>query len=117
KLDLVLTTFMEWPQKHQGLHILQNRWQRVGNWIGLRLRESGSGYSPMGAKIILKFPGGNQIRQLVTGDSYRSQHSNTAHFGLGKETTVDSIEVRWMNGRTKKISNPAINQYHEVGPN
>ena len=28
KLDLLLTTFEEWPQKRQGLHILQNRFSQ-----------------------------------------------------------------------------------------
>ena len=87
-----------------------------GNWIGIRLREHGPGYSPVGTKVILDVPAGKQIREIVTGDSYRSQHANTAHFGLGKETKINTVEVRWPNGRTKKIFSPAINQYHEVQP-
>ena len=117
KLDLLLTTFEEWPEKRQGLHILQNRWSQSGNWIGVRLREKGGGSSPVGAKITLDTPAGKQIRRLVTGDSYRSQHANTAHFGLGVETNVNSIEVRWPNGRTKRVIYPAINRYHEISPN
>ncbi len=116
KPDLLLTTFEEWPQQRQGLHVLQNSWSGNGNWIGIRLREHGPGYSPVGTKVILDVPAGKQIREIVTGDSYRSQHANTAHFGLGKETKINSVEVRWPNGRTKKIFSPAINQYHEVQP-
>jgi len=116
KLDLLVTTFEEWPAKRQGLHVLQNRCSQGGNWIGVRLRETGAGCSPIGAKIALDTTAGHQIRRVVTGDSYRSQHANTLHFGLGARTNVQSIEVRWLNGRTKTISNPTINRYHELNP-
>jgi enediyne biosynthesis protein E4 len=116
KLDLLLTTFEEWPQKRQGLHILQNRGTASGNWIGVRLREHGRGYSPVGAKVILDTPAGKQVRQVVTGDSYRSQQANSAHFGLGKETRVNGIEVRWPNGRVQKIPEPAVNRYYTMQP-
>lgn len=116
KLDLVMTTFEEWPAKRQSLNILRNGWRPVGNWIGIRLREN-AGANPVGAKIAVETSAGRQIRQLVTGDSYRSQHSNTTHFGLGKETSVKTVEVRWLNGQTTRIVNPAINQYHDLQPN
>ena len=116
KLDLILTTFEEWPEAKQGLHILQNRATDVGNWVEVQLREGGPGYSPIGARITIETTGGRQFRQIVTGDSYRSQHANTAHFGLGKETNINSIEVRWLNGRVRKIFNPAINRSHAVRP-
>jgi len=116
QFDLLLTTFEEWPVKRQGLHILQNRWPQNGNWIGVNLRENAQGYSPVGAKITLTTPRGKQIRRVVTGDSYRSQHANTVHFGLGNQTNINSIEVRWPNGRTNQVLNPAINRYHEIRP-
>ena len=114
KVDLVMTTFEEWPRKRQAVHVLRNQWTGSGNWIGIRLRESRPGYSPVGAKIILELPNGKQTRQLVTGDSHRSQHSNTVHFGLGKQTEVIGVQVQWPNGKVKNISHPAINQYLKI---
>lgn len=112
KMDLLVTTFEEWPQARQGVHLFQNRCPTGGNWVGFRLRESGSGFSPVGAKVTLHTPSRKQMRYLITGDSYRSQHANTAHFGLGTETNVSGVEIRWPNGRTNWISKPAINRYH-----
>ncbi|MSU61707.1 MAG: CRTAC1 family protein [Pedosphaera sp.] len=116
KLDLLVTTFMEWPERMQTLRLFKNRFLESGNWIGFQLREAGSGFSPVGAKIMLNSSAGKQSRYFVTGDSHRAQHANTAHFGLGRQTNVDSVEVHWPNGRTQTIRNPALNRYHSVQP-
>jgi hypothetical protein len=115
KMDLLVTTFEVWPRAKQGLYLFQNDWPESGNWVGFRLRELGSGCSPIGAKVILESSHGRQIRYLVAGDSYRSQHSSTVHFGIGRETKVNRVEIRWPNGRSTRIIDPAINRYHEVG--
>jgi hypothetical protein len=116
KIDLVLTTQEVWPHEQQMLHLWRNRLPDAGNWIGFQLRESQPGYSPMGARITIFTPGGQQFRQIVTGDSYRSQHPTTAHFGLGAGTDVDRVEVRWPNGKTQRLSRPAVNRYHAIAP-
>ena len=54
------------------------------------------------------------IRQIVTGESYRSAQANTIHFGLGPIGQVESVEIRWLNGRRRVLKSPAINQYHPV---
>jgi hypothetical protein len=42
------------------------------------------------------------------------QHSTTLHFGLGGSARVESIEVRWINGMTRILRDPEVNQYHFV---
>ncbi len=36
------------------------------------------------------------------------------HFGLGKETKVDSVEIRWPSGLTERFDNLAIDKINEV---
>lgn len=116
KLDLLVVTFQTWPKIRQALHLFPNFTDKAGNWIGFHLRESGRGFSPVGAKVSLATSSGKQIHHFVTGDSYRSQRATTAHFGLGSQTEVQSVEVVWPNGQRTKIQHPAINQYHFVKP-
>ncbi|MBI3415602.1 MAG: CRTAC1 family protein [Verrucomicrobia bacterium] len=116
KLELLATTFQSSPTMRQSLHLFPNFTPDGGNWIGFRLREEGRGFSPVGAKIILTTARGKQIRRFVTGDSYRAQHANTAHFGLGKLTEVASAEIIWPNGQRTRLVSPAINRYHRVTP-
>ncbi|MBI3191540.1 MAG: ASPIC/UnbV domain-containing protein, partial [Pedosphaera parvula] len=116
KLELLVTSLKVRPKMSQALHLFPNFTADAGNWIGVRLRASRPGFSPVGAKVILTTSAGQQIRFLVTGDSYRSQHAPTAHFGLGSETRVQSLEVIWPNGQRKKFVDPAVNRYHLVLP-
>lgn len=112
--DLLVTTFEEWPERQQTLRVFKNETPNPGNWIGVKFREEGNGTSPVGAKVMLRYSGGVQVRDIITGDSYRSQNANTVHFGLGSSTHVENVEVRWLNGRTRTIQNPEINRYHVV---
>jgi hypothetical protein len=36
------------------------------------------------------------------------------HFGLGAESAVEAIEIRWPDGTVQLLSDPAINTYHVV---
>ena len=114
RLDLLVTTFEVWPKTRQTLHVFKNSLATEGNWIGFRFREQGGGRSPIGARVTIRHAGGAAMRQIVTGDSYRSQQANTLHFGLGKITSVDSAEIRWTNGQTTRLRQPAINAYVNV---
>ena len=116
RMDLLATTVEVWPEKRQTLRIFRNRWATKNHWIGFHLREEGAGLTPIGAKVLIRTPTRLQIRYLITGDSHRSQQPNTAHFGLGAETTVAEAEVIWPNGRHTLIPSPAIDRYHLVKP-
>ena len=95
------------------LHVLKNEWPGDNHWIGVRLEDE-PGLSPIGAKITVNTSSGPRAAAIVNGDSYRAQHANTRHFGLGKMTRVDSIVVRWPNGKTRTLDHPAIDRYHRI---
>src|SRR5439155_5424377 len=99
RMDLLVTTPEVWPDVKQMLRVYKNTLTDRGNWIGFRFREE-AGKSPAGARVTLRYDGHSAVRQIVTGDSHRSQHANTTHFGLGKADRVDSVEIRWSNGQT-----------------
>ena len=51
-----------------------------------------------------------QIREVKAGSSYLGQNDARQHFGLGKVTGVDRLEVRWPSGRTELLQNVQANQ-------
>ena len=114
RVDLLVTTFEAWPQAKQTLRVFKNTLAPTGNWIGFRLRDQGGGISPAGARVTLRMAGGTTVQQIVTGDSYRSQHANTVHFGLGNRSQVDSVEIASSTGRKRVLVRPPMNQYHSV---
>jgi hypothetical protein len=36
------------------------------------------------------------------------------HFGLGTETTIEYVEVRWPNGLTERFSGLAVDRIHTL---
>ena len=113
RVDLLVTSFEAWPEAKQTLRVFKNTVNGGGNWIGFRFRE-GKGVSPVGARVVLRRQGRATVREIVTGDSYRSQHANCVHFGLGAAKRVEAAEIRWPNGQTVTLHEPAVNRYHPI---
>ena len=90
--DLVLTTYEIWPRSKQTLKVFQNTNPGSGNWIGFRFESNGQSWP--GTEVRLSHSGGETVRQLVTGDSFRSQHAPVVRFGLGSSTRADRVEIR-----------------------
>ncbi len=113
---LVTSSHMDWNSMRawDTLHLFTNRWPIQNNWIGVRLQIEPGGPSTIGTVIRLRTDSGEQLAHIVTGDSFRAQHAPMKHFGLGSDTAVDSIEVRWPDGTVEVIEDPAINTYHVI---
>src|SRR5262249_50229853 len=116
RTDLLVTTFEVWPRAKQTLYVYRNGLDDGGNWLGFHFRNAAPGGSPIGARVTLHYAGTTTSRCVVVGDSYRSQHANALHFGLGGIDRVDSAEIRWINGEKLLLREPAINRYHSVAP-
>jgi enediyne biosynthesis protein E4 len=114
RVDLLVTTYEYWPELKQTLHVYRNTLADAGNWMGFHFQESGGGVSPVGVKVTLRAQDLNTVREIVTGDSYRSQHANTVHFGLGQREHVDTVKIDWVNGQSVTLRDPRINQYHPI---
>lgn len=113
RVDLLATTFEVWPKIRQTLRVYKNTLDDGGNWIGFQFRED-AGRSPVGVRAALHYNGQAAVRQIVTGDSHRSQHATTLHFGLGRAEHVESVEIRWQNGQVVNLREPGVNRYHSI---
>lgn len=114
RVDLVLTTLEVWPKPKQTLQVFRNTLPDPGHWIGFRFREQGAGTSPVNVQLTIHYQGRTATREIVTGDSHRSQHSTRVHFGLGKVTTLDTAEVRWSNGTSVTNREVSVDRYYSV---
>ena len=96
------------------IHLLRNVWESDHHWIGVRLRETGQGRSPLGATVHVAYNGGSQIASIVSGDSLYSQHAPVVHFGLGDVDELRRLEVRWPDGHQIEFPHPQVDQYHQI---
>lgn len=114
RVDLLVTSFEAWPDPKPMLRIFRNELPDPRHhWIGFRFRESTNG-SPLGAKVVLERGGRKEAQALVSGDSYRSQHPTTMHFGLGPQTSVEAARISWPDGTALTLEHPEIDCYHRV---
>jgi hypothetical protein len=114
RVDLLVTTDEVWPEVRQTLHVYKNTLNDGGHWIGFRFREEAGRVSPVGARVTIHYNSHSATRQIVTGDSHRSQHSNTIHFGLGRVDHVERVEIVWANGSTVTLRHPDVDRYHPI---
>lgn len=80
------------------------------NYITLNMRGTTSNKNGLGARVTLYSPGGQQIRDIRSGEGFRYLHSLNAHFGIGQDQEIERITICWPSGITDEILNPAINQ-------
>jgi hypothetical protein len=91
--------------------LLRNVSSDTNHWLELKL--VGGEKSPrdgVGATVYLTANGMRQREDVLSGGSYLSTNDPRPHFGLGKATKVDDIEVRWPSGRVGHFSAPGVDR-------
>jgi hypothetical protein len=78
--------------------LLRNSAGTGNHFVNIRLIGSRSNRDAMGAKIKLAAGGLRQIREISGGGSYLSQSDLRAHFGLGSNTRIETLEIWWPSG-------------------
>ncbi|HZW33109.1 MAG TPA: FG-GAP-like repeat-containing protein [Isosphaeraceae bacterium] len=84
--------------------VLRNR-TRGGHWLGLRLRGTRSGRTPVGARVVCRAGRRSAVRWVTSGTSYLSASDSRLWFGLGSARMVEHLEVRWPSGMVQAWSN------------
>lgn len=80
------------------------------HWITIRTVGTKSSRDGLGAIVTVHSASGAQTRTVHSGSSYCSQSQLALSFGLGHDTKVDYVEVKWPSGITQKLSGPPIDQ-------
>jgi enediyne biosynthesis protein E4 len=100
KLDVIQTN------ANQPALLYHNVTTDAGNWVELKLIGTKSNRDGIGARIQLQAGGITQIREIDGGNGYASESTRRAHFGLGRATKIDHLEIRWPSGRIDQVNVP-----------
>jgi hypothetical protein len=95
-------------------HILLNKTQTDHHWLGIKLIGHKSNRDGIGAVIKLTTSAGLQWETVTTAAGYLSSGDLRAHFGLGKDATAQSIEIRWPSGTVQTLKDVKGDQYMTV---
>jgi len=80
------------------------------HYLQIRLAGEGKNTDGIGAKITLYNKGSLQYQEQMPAQGYQSTVSPILHFGLGKETTIDSLRVVWLSGKEEVIRHVKADQ-------
>ncbi|MBO0859703.1 MAG: CRTAC1 family protein [Chloracidobacterium sp.] len=86
---------------------------QVGHWLAVKLIGDVNRKCPrdaIGATVFCKVGGKTMRAEIASGRGYNSQSDLRAHFGLGVATKIDSLEVRWPNGKAEQYSIKTVDQ-------
>ena len=90
--------------------LLRNTSPQVGNFVRIRLTGTRSARDAIGARVTLSTPGESWTQQLTAGDGYMACNQRELLFGLGKETTLTEVTVKWPSGMVERYTDLPINQ-------
>jgi len=108
RLDAVVTT------NDGPAYVLRNETPSTNHWLLLKLVGHKSNRDAIGANVKLVTASGEQFATVTTASSYLSSSDKRVHFGTGKESSVQSIEIRWPSGIVQTLKNISVDQILQV---
>ena len=85
----------------------------AGHWLILKLEGTKANRSAIGARVKVVTGDHAQWGEVRSGGSYLSQNDLRLHFGLGKATSVERIELTWPGGGQPSARAPGCRPYIE----
>ena len=108
-LDLVVTSLNERPR------ILMNNAVVKNHWIMLDLEGTKSNRDGIGATIQVETASGRKLyNHVTTSVGFMSSSDRRVHFGLGADSKINYVEIRWPSGMVQRIEKPAADQVLKV---
>ena len=108
RLEAVINNLSDRPM------LLVNRASNANHWLGVQLRGTVSNRSAIGARVTLQSSKRNWVDEVRSGSSYSSSSDLRLHFGLGKESSIKALVVRWPNGAQESFAVPAFDRFVEL---
>ena len=103
-IDIVTNNRGDYPS------LLRNDGGNANHWLTIQLIGTKSNRDGVGASLKLISEGFAHVEQAKGGTSYMSASDGRIHFGLGKRTKIDSLEITWPSGHVDRLTNVSIDQ-------
>jgi hypothetical protein len=91
-------------------NLLVDQKKQLNHWIAVKAVGTRSNRSGIGARIRVKTPLRQQTGEVQSGSSYISNNDMRVHFGLGAESAIQFIEVRWPSGLVERFGKVAVDR-------
>ena len=104
RVDIVVTAINDRPQ------LLMNTTANGNHWILLKLVGVKDNRDGLGTRVKITTAEGVQFNEATTAVGYSSSSDKRVHFGLGKATVVDKIELWWPTGVKQVLTHVKADQ-------
>jgi hypothetical protein len=101
--------------------LLRNEIAPHRNWLVLKLigaageLPKGTNRDAVGARVMVRANGIQQMREVILGDGYASQSTLNLHFGLDQAAQADELIVRWpRSGIVQRFAPVTANRFYEI---
>jgi hypothetical protein len=84
------------------------------HWISFELRGTKGNLLALNARVKVTAGDLAQQDEVRSGGSYLSQNDLRLHFGLGKYSRADKVEVTWPSGAKETLANLAADRFYVV---
>lgn len=102
RLSAVITNMYDRPS------LLVNQVRYPHHWVAIKTVGTRSNRDGIGARLTLKVGSRRLVDEVRSGSSYISQSDMRVHFGLGRATKIDYLEVQWPSGLRERFSEVPI---------
>jgi hypothetical protein len=91
--------------------LFRNSGGNGSHWLGVRMNGLGAARDTSGAKLRLEAGPLASYDQDIGGRSYCSAEDRRILFGVGSQTKVDSLEIRWLSGNRLVLHDLPVDRY------
>jgi hypothetical protein len=90
--------------------LMRNDGGNANHWLTVSLIGTKSNRDGIGASLKLTSEGFVHVEQAKGGMGYMSANDPRIHFGVGKRTKIESLEITWPSGRVDRLANLPLDQ-------
>jgi hypothetical protein len=83
-------------------------------WVEFELEGTESNRSAIGAQVRLFWNDQQQVQEVSGGSGFCAQNQRRLHFGLGKNASVEKVEIRWPSGKMQTLDAIEVGKVNKV---
>ena len=84
--------------------LLKNTYTGGHGWIVFKLEGTASNRSAIGATVVVTSGSARQARTVLSQSSYYSHDDLRLHFGLGRQSKAERVDITWPSGRVESLN-------------
>ena len=113
-LDIYAQLGGHYPGDHAYNAFYRNLRGNRNHWLQVDLKATRSNRNAIGTRIVLKSGDLTVHREVKGSEGFGATNPYRQHFGLGKRSKIDSLEIRWPSGQWLKFEQLDADQLVEV---